>query len=204
MFFALRSIPRSRRRDCRSRTPDRAWWHGCWMGLEEDLYTDHRYLVDQKQPLSAQFQRHQLGEKKGQPFNIALSGYACGARWCGAPIESWLCLSGPGCGRHLIRRTCHLSNTHAVVRDLFPTHSRTDRRRDCGWDQTPSSFFTLAVARRQAKVHRGVTRGSFTLFHRYRALTSDSSVDVPIFEHEHERQHEKWRQRRNSQSPAQA
>lgn len=93
---------------------------------------------------------------------------------------------------------------HAVVRDFLPTHSRTDRRRDCGWDQTPSSFFTdpsftstlldrgaagslnncwlstLAVARRQAKVRRGVTRGSFTLFHRYRALTSDSSVDVPI------------------------
>lgn len=106
------------------------------------IYTDHRYLVDQKQPLSAQFQRHQQGEKKGQPFYIALSGYACGARWCGAPIESCLYLSGPGCGRHLIRRTCHLSNTHAVVRDLFPPHSRTDRRRDCGWDQTPSSFFT--------------------------------------------------------------
>jgi hypothetical protein len=45
---------------------------------------------------------------------------------------------------------------------------------------------------------------SFHLLHRYSALTSDSSVDVPRFEHEHERQHEKWRERRNSQSPAQA
>ena len=42
------------------------------------------------------------------------------------------------------------------------------------------------------------------LLHHYRVLTSDSSVDVPRFEHEHERQHEKWRERRNSQSPAQA